>query len=455
MSHKFFSFPYSVIVFIIGVSALLACSSASELRDLLMTPTPTLTRLPTRTPAPTETPTETPLPTATYTRLPTLAPLPTSTPLPQACATSVPRTVALHGYGLTKPINFVNVVGVYFLPRDATPDPQWRDKMEAAFKLAQEFHAVQLACQSTFLYTIVAQPITSTQTITSYQQLDGLRAWRSLQSEVLSKMALPNFGYPVVIVQAQFDTKDKRSYGGTAKWGGFALMSAQLLAVNANLAAGAYYHEVAHGYGLPHTPQDPKAIMEGTIKDLTSSYLSDFQKIKLSGPISWTLIAQEMDVALKADPNDESLYQQRGDAYFQTENYTATLKDYNQWLDLNPTSPTAYFSRGNVWLAQRDYTRAIADYGRAVSLDATTQAAYTGAGLAHYQLKQYDNARAFFERALFFDSSDVNAMGGLAHTFRELKMCDRAVLWYRRALAADSNNFNVAAWRKGLADCGG
>lgn len=455
MSHKFSSAPILLLAFIVGVLALLACSSASELRDLIMTPTPTRTPLSTSTPAPTETPTETPLPTATYTRLPTLAPLPTNTPLPQACATAVPRTVALHGYGLTKSINFVSVVGVYFAPRGAPPDPQWQDKMDAALKVAQEFHAVQLACQSTFLYSVMTQTITSTQTITTYQQLDGARAWRALQAEVFPRVSLPKVGYPIVLVQAQFDTQDKRSYGGTTKWGGFALMSAQVLASNTNFAAGAYYHEIAHGYGLPHTPQDPKGIMEGTIKDLTSSHLSDFQKIKLSAPISWTLIAQEMEVAIKSDPYDESLYQQRGDAYFQTENYTATLKDYNKWLELNPTSVLAHFSRGNLWLAQRDYQRALADYTKALSLDATLPAAYTGAGFAHYQLKQYDQARVFFERALFYDTGDVEAMGGLAHTFRELKLCDRAVLWYRRALAADANHPNSASWRKGLADCGG
>ena len=63
----------------------------------------------------------------------------------------------------------------------------------------------------------------------------------------------------------------------------------------------------------------------------------------------------------------------------------------------------AYYDRGNIWFDQQNYTEAIADYDRALALDPSLSRAFHNRGLAYALLKEYDTALRDYALAIHLD----------------------------------------------------
>ncbi len=63
----------------------------------------------------------------------------------------------------------------------------------------------------------------------------------------------------------------------------------------------------------------------------------------------------------------------------------------------------AYYDRGNIWFDQQNYTEAIADYDRALALDPSMSRAFHNRGLAYAMLKEYDAALRDYALAIRLD----------------------------------------------------
>ncbi len=63
----------------------------------------------------------------------------------------------------------------------------------------------------------------------------------------------------------------------------------------------------------------------------------------------------------------------------------------------------AYYDRGNIWFEQQNYTEAIADYDRALALDPSMSRAFHNRGLAYALLKEYDAALRDYTQAIRLD----------------------------------------------------
>ena len=87
--------------------------------------------------------------------------------------------------------------------------------------------------------------------------------------------------------------------------------------------------------------------------------------------------------AVSLEPNDATIYNDRGVAHRAIGEYDLAISDYSSTVRLNPNYGLAYSNRGNVYARKGEYELAILDYGRAIKLKDDCHSVYNNRGLAH------------------------------------------------------------------------
>ena len=82
---------------------------------------------------------------------------------------------------------------------------------------------------------------------------------------------------------------------------------------------------------------------------------------------------------------------------------TARIADFDQAIKANPNYDAAYYNRGSRYRDKRDFERAAADFGQAIKLDPKNAAAYNNRGFAYWNKGDNDDAIADFEQAIKLD----------------------------------------------------
>ena len=93
-----------------------------------------------------------------------------------------------------------------------------------------------------------------------------------------------------------------------------------------------------------------------------------------------------------ANPDYSWAYNTRGNAYFQKNDLTNAIKEYDAAIKLNPKDPQAYNNRGAVHFRQGQFAPAALDYTAALKADPKDAAAYNNRALANFQLGKVDLA---------------------------------------------------------------
>jgi hypothetical protein len=75
------------------------------------------------------------------------------------------------------------------------------------------------------------------------------------------------------------------------------------------------------------------------------------------------------DQAVELDPNYVPAYFNRGNTYLALENYEQAIVDFSKAIELNSDHFGAYYNRGLTYAAEGLYTQAIADFSRAIARD--------------------------------------------------------------------------------------
>jgi len=161
-----------------------------------------------------------------------------------------------------------------------------------------------------------------------------------------------------------------------------------------------------------------------------------------------------------------SLYNQRGNAYQQLNQYQQALADYDQAITLNPKVAGYYGNRGNTYrmlhedfervIAGRkppdsidadlyhrrgdayqclveDYEQAIADYGQAIRLEPTADR-YHNRAIAHDILEQYEQAIADYNQAEALDPNDAHLYVNRGNAHMALEQYEQAIADYSQAI---------------------
>jgi hypothetical protein len=93
-----------------------------------------------------------------------------------------------------------------------------------------------------------------------------------------------------------------------------------------------------------------------------------------------------LDKEIARNPSAE-VYNNRGNAFRELQQYNLALQDYNTALNQKPDFYKAYNNRGNVYFDQKNYQQAINDYNKAISLNPRYAYAWLNRGLAYYEMK--------------------------------------------------------------------
>lgn len=115
---------------------------------------------------------------------------------------------------------------------------------------------------------------------------------------------------------------------------------------------------------------------------------------------------RDYNQAVKEDPQNEKVYESRGQFYYEMEKYDLASADYRKIIQLNQGSVMGYMGLGRNMYAQKQYSDAINQYEYAMKLAPDYASAYSFRAESYIGLKQYPKAADDIVTALSMDKSD-------------------------------------------------
>lgn len=137
-----------------------------------------------------------------------------------------------------------------------------------------------------------------------------------------------------------------------------------------------------------------------------------------------------------AFPADEPATAQLASALqtFQSRNYAAAEKQFDDILAKQPQSVAALVGRGSCLLYRLAFEKALADFEAAAKLAPASVAARIGIGTAHAELRQWTEAAAAYGEALKLDARAADAYIGRGGVHLAQDQIEHALADYDRAL---------------------
>ena len=102
----------------------------------------------------------------------------------------------------------------------------------------------------------------------------------------------------------------------------------------------------------------------------------------------------------KGEKEHECDSYKRGDAYYETGEYSKAIAEYNKAIELNPNKALAYFNRAYAYGEIGKYDKAIADYSKAIELNPGDAQAYYNRGLDYHNIGEVSKAVSDLERCI-------------------------------------------------------
>ena len=106
------------------------------------------------------------------------------------------------------------------------------------------------------------------------------------------------------------------------------------------------------------------------------------------------------DKAIELNPMLDKAYNNRGNVYFDKQEYDKAIDDYSRSIELNPRQYKVYSNRGVAYRLMERFDRAVKDYTRAIKLAPRYYPAYYNRGIAYHYKKQYTKAVEDYSRAI-------------------------------------------------------
>lgn len=158
---------------------------------------------------------------------------------------------------------------------------------------------------------------------------------------------------------------------------------------------------------------------------------------------------QDLDQAIKLDPDDALAFAGRGDTYDQLGQHDRAIKDFDKAIALSPNNGDIYVNRGIILGEQGEYALAIQDFDKAIKLNPSNGAAFFDRGYAYDALKDYESASKDYERAMALNPQDAKAISHHGHDCERLKRYEEAIKDLNRALTLRPDAIDF--WYRGVA----
>jgi tetratricopeptide (TPR) repeat protein len=141
-----------------------------------------------------------------------------------------------------------------------------------------------------------------------------------------------------------------------------------------------------------------------------------------------------LTLAIKADPNNYSYYNDRGVAYKRTGDLEKALSDYTKALEIKPDYAHALNNRGMLYLQQGRNDKAIQDFEAALKLGELQGKIHTNLGIALARQGDHKSAIKEFESAVSFQPLDYRSFLFLAESMEQMGEKEEALKMYQLAL---------------------
>ncbi|HOW75814.1 MAG TPA: tetratricopeptide repeat protein [Candidatus Competibacteraceae bacterium] len=113
-----------------------------------------------------------------------------------------------------------------------------------------------------------------------------------------------------------------------------------------------------------------------------------------------------IDAAIKSEPNNADLYNIRGNNYLMSKNYDKAIQDFTKAIQINTYYKEPYNGLGIAYRNMNQFDKAIQNYSKAISLDPNYFEAYNNRGVAYMFLKDYEGMCSDFKKACSLGSCE-------------------------------------------------
>lgn len=130
-------------------------------------------------------------------------------------------------------------------------------------------------------------------------------------------------------------------------------------------------------------------------------------------------------------------YNNRGNIYFCSNNFTQAMNDFNKAIEINPWYADAYNNRGEAYNSVGKYAMAISDLNKTIELNPKNENAYTNRGEAYYNLGNYAQALKDVNKAIELNPQFVKAYNTRGITYANSGNYQKALNEFNMAIALD------------------
>ena len=148
---------------------------------------------------------------------------------------------------------------------------------------------------------------------------------------------------------------------------------------------------------------------------------------------------QKYTEQIKKNPNNASVYYNRGTVYFVLEKYHLAIKDFDKAIQLNPNYLKAYYDRGSSYGNLGQYEKTVQDLSKVIQLDTNFAFAYYNRGVAYSNLGQYEQAIKDFNKAIEIIPIYYNAYYDRGNVYCQLKQYDKAIQDFNKTIKLNPN----------------
>lgn len=124
---------------------------------------------------------------------------------------------------------------------------------------------------------------------------------------------------------------------------------------------------------------------------------------------------------------DPYLYQSLGHCYFETENFSLSLKHYHKGLNENPSMHESWYGIGLILEQQEKWMEAVHFFEKAHKSQETNSKYLKALAQTEYQLGNITSSLENFKKAIYLDDKDVNTWTSWSYVYHEQGETDLAV----------------------------
>jgi tetratricopeptide (TPR) repeat protein len=124
---------------------------------------------------------------------------------------------------------------------------------------------------------------------------------------------------------------------------------------------------------------------------------------------NYNLSIEDENKAIKINPRDESFYCNRGYSELKLGMFSDAINDFNQSISIKPLQ-RAYVNRGDAYYETKDYTHAISDFTKSLEFNSGDYLVFYLRGLSYKAAGQLRNACLDFTMSANLDYGDAKEM---------------------------------------------